>query len=625
MAANVIEMAPRAPIVLNTKSGTMDFPDGYQASVRRWIGAAREEAIETAKLNPEFAYIQTYIDMLEGRYWPRSRPSYRSKYFDNAMFAARIDALCALTDIRPAPEISSSDNHPHYLRQAEIAKKIIAYEWAQQDLDLRLEEAVDHALLSVGYWKIGASMPGRMHVLAAGMDSVFPIQPGRDIQDSSGVLYRVYKPLHRIKQVYGAAADNLERQISIGSGTVAGSNYSPPDQVPEYGFTAMSPTIRSGQQGRYFGVSPQRASQFPVALVEEFWIDDPSINESGVEVLVKDPRLQTDQHNYWYRVPPGGRLFPRKRLIVVVGEQVLYDGPSCFWHGRFPFAQLILVPAVWRNGGVSIYRNLVPLAIAKNELGAGMMDLSRRAVEPQFAFVDGAVDDTSFRSFHQDMPGARLKFNPTADPVRHATYLQPPPLPSYVGAFWDRVDQAFQRHAGTLDIAGMSRKNQIPGGDTIEQFRDTSQTAFRLQSRHIEPFVREAAEQFVSNIFQYYTRAQRMRMLGADGLTFHDFDYDPGSMVPWSSPKEDHWRNFKVQVAAGSMHGGKRDRDKQVAISLYRLNAIPRRKLLEILEFPDIDQILEELAMERQMLAPDAIGKGEVPRLTRGQRTGNPY
>jgi len=625
MAANVVELVPRAPIVFNTKSESMDAPSGYHESVRRWVAAARQEAMETAKLNPEYPYIQAYIDMLEGRYWPKSRPSYRSKFFDNAMAVARQDALCALTDIRPAPEITSVDRNPQYMRQAEIAKKVIAYEWAEQDLDLRLEEAIDHALLSVGYWKIGASMPGRMHVVACGLDAVLPIQPGRDIQESSAVLYRVYKPLHRVKATYGATASNLDRELSVGTFSATPPNYSPQGNVPEYGFSAMNPTQRAGLGPRGWALAPQRGSSFPVVLVEEYWIDDPTINETGREILVKDPRLSLDEHNYWYRVPPGQRIFPRKRLIVVAGDTILYDGPSPYWSGKFPFAQLILNPAVWRPGGISIYRNLVPLAIARNELGAGMMDLSRRAIEPQFAFVDGAVDDTSFRNFYQDMPGAKLKFNPNANPAVHAQYLQPPPLPGYVGQFWDKVDQAFQRHAGTLDLAGMTRKNQIPGGDTIEQFRDTAQTSFRLQSRHIEPFIREAGEQFVSNIFQFYTRKQRMRILGADGITLEDFDYDPGTMVPWTVPKEEHWQRFKVNIAAGSMHGGKRDRDKQVAISLYRLNAISRRKLLQILEFPDIDEILEQVAEEREELMPKAIGKGEVPRLTRGQRTGNPY
>jgi hypothetical protein len=99
-------------------------------------------------------------------------------------------------------------------------------------------------------------------------------------------------------------------------------------------------------------------------------------------------------------------------------------------------------------------------------------------------------------------------------------------------------------------------------------------------------------------------------------------------MVPWSATKEDHWRRFPVRIAAGSMHGGKTDRDKQVAISLFRMGGLSRRAMLRKLNFgeSEIDQIEQEIAAEHGgSITPDAIGKGATPRLTGGQRTGNPY
>lgn len=83
---------------------------------------------------------------------------------------------------------------------------------------------------------------------------------------------------------------------------------------------------------------------------------------------------------------------------------------------------------------------------------------------------------------------------------------------------------------------------------------------------------------------------------------------------------------FSMHVAQGSLHGASKDREKQVAISLFRLGGISRREMLRRLEVENVDQIEEELMREKSpMLEPNATGKGEVPRLTRGQRTGNPY
>ena len=73
MAASVIEMpgttssmgiAPRAPISWG-KSGNLDFAAGYYESAKAWRAAARAEALETIKLNPENNFIRQYIDFIE--------------------------------------------------------------------------------------------------------------------------------------------------------------------------------------------------------------------------------------------------------------------------------------------------------------------------------------------------------------------------------------------------------------------------------------------------------------------------------------------------------------------------------------------------------------------------------
>lgn len=633
--SNILQFAPRAPVVVHQRTGTPDYEGGYSGyleSARAFRQAARSEAIETLKLNPERDFVRNYSDMLDGRFYDRQRARYRSRFVDNRMAEARLTTLCALTDIRPSMDISCTSGVPEYMAQGPILQSVIQSTWDTSDLDLKTEAAVDHALFSVGYWKIGATMasdsvPARMTVLPCGIDAVLPIQPAFDMQDSSAVLYRWFSPLHRIKQGFGAAADGIEREISGGFLQFVGGAY-PDSLIPDYSMNPLNPAIRMQPAGRAGISMASESGPFASVEVEEYWIDDPTINESLSEVLVKDPRLGLNQHNYHYRVPRGERLFPRKRLMVWAGSKILYDGPSPYWHGLYPFAQLTLRPAVWRGGGISAYRNLVPLQLAMNKIGAGVLDLTERAVDPQMAFSDGALDDTSFRNFYPDRHGAVIKMNPQAQWGVNAKYVDPPPLPAYVGAFAQSVDQAFSRQSGTLDMSTMMRNAQTPGGDTVSAFQDSANTIFRLDSRHIEPFMRAAGTQFVSNIFQYWSRKQRMSMLGKDGITWQDFDFDPGTMVPWYAPKEEHFRQFQVKIAAGSMHGGKKDRDKQVAMALYKMNAIDRQTLLETLGVPNIPRILERLQEQQQQAPvepPKGTGKGASPRLTRGQRVGNPY
>jgi hypothetical protein len=617
---------PRAPIISSErKSGTYDAPDGYKRDIMRWRDAARDEAIQTLQLNPEYEHVQTYINWLEGEHWNKDRPRYRSRFHDNRMLEARMEAISLLSDIRPTMSVSSKV--PAYDHHGEIALNCIQHEWFRNNFDLELVRAVDHALLSVGYWKIGASMPGSINIVACGMDSVLPIQPGRTMQDSTAVLYRTYKPIQYFINVFGEKAHGLERQTVSSHWASTNNQYVRPGHVTEHTWNAMSPAMRHHLGIRAPRKAPAAAGVFPVIELEEYWIDDPEINDSSNTVIVKDPNLSLDQHNYHYKVAPGQRLFPRKRLLIFAGDKIMYDGPSPYWHGLFPFAQLALNPVVWAPGGLSRYRPLLPLNKMINEIGAGVGDVIKRAIVPQMITKDGAVKDASWRQFFPDLPGGKLKLTPIADTVRDVRYMDPPILPSYVFAFLQQyLVPTFDRRSGRIDVTGLGRKKQVPGGDTIEQMRDSMQTQFRMESRYIEDFLMDAGVQSVSNVFQFFTAKQRMQILGADGITWDDFDYDPSTITPWSMPREDHWKMFSMRVAQGSLHGASKDRDKQVAISLFRLGGISRREMLRRLEVENIDNIEEELMREKApMLEPNATGKGQVPRLSRSERSGNPY
>ena len=176
---------PRGPLYVG-KAEQADLSDDYTKSMLMWRDAAREEAVDTLNMNPEYQEVGNYIDVLEGRQWAANRPKYRSRFFDNRLFDMRLSTISLLTDIRPTIDVSASVEA--YKHQAEIAEKIIHAEWTRQQLDIRLADVVDHAMFGTGYWKLGAMMPGRLTVVACGMDSVLPIQPGPTLQESSAIM-----------------------------------------------------------------------------------------------------------------------------------------------------------------------------------------------------------------------------------------------------------------------------------------------------------------------------------------------------------------------------------------------------------------------------------------------------
>ena len=614
-------MLPRGPVALDEEGRELDFTDNYVQRMLEWREAARQEAIRTARLNPDYQKIQDYVSALMGEHWDRRRPRYRSRYVDNRLMEARLQALSLLSDVRPIVEVVSRHSSKHYQQQAKVASMILRYEWYRQDMDLKLIDVVDHALFGVGYWKIGATLPGYMSVIPCGIDAVMPISPGQDLQESQAILYRAMKPLSYFLERWPGWREHLERVAKRYSHWETESMHVRPGHVAEYTWRSMSPGMKRWLSARQQQAEEGRRSPFPLLPLEEYWVDDPSVNEIEREILVKDPYLALDEHNYHYRVAPGERLFPRKRLIVFCDNLILYDGPSPYWHGMYPFVDLVLNPVPWAPYGLSRYRDLLSINQAINEIVAGILDAIKKAVNPQVIVREPAVRDADWNRFYPDIPGGKLKLTGIADPMRDLRYMEPPPIPGYVvQMLLAYLMPSFDRHSGAIDTAQLQRKRQVPGGETIEQLRDIQQPRFRLEGRRIDSFLRRAGTIAVSNIFQFYTAQQQMRILGPDEISWEDFDYNPELMKPDTVPREDHWKMFTVLVAPGSGHGTSEERSKQIALILYRLRAISRRELLRRMGYQNIEEIEQEIIAETAAgIGPPTPGR--TPRQTRAERT----
>jgi len=595
-----------------------DSEASHASALRSWRELAREQAFSTARLSPEIDAVAKYAQCLLGNFWDKRRAKFKSPYYDNRLNNSRQSDLALLTDTRPTISVSSSVDA--YKQQAEMAMKSIQMEWSRENMDLDLVRCVDITKLNgTGFWKLGAACPGIMQVVPCGPDNVLPIQPGFDLQQSSAVLYRTHKKLSYFLQKFPFTSSNLEKESNFTerTATAGDSKYGRPGDIPEYTWNGLSPQIK-----RLLSVETSASEMTPGQMfgsieLQEFYIDDPSVNDSRHRVLMRHPYLSLTQHNYWYWVDPGKPLYPRKRLIVYAGRKPVYDGPAPFWHGQYPFACMRLNPVPWSFWGLSKYRDLIPLNQAMNEIGAGIMDMVKRALNPVAISKAGSVPYASWREFYPEMPGAKLYMNNNAT-VNDVRYMDPPNIPQWVLLFHQYLGQEFDRIAGSIDVTALGKKKQVPGGDTIEQMRELMNSITRLESRYIEKFLEDAGVQAVSNFFQHFTIGRRIQMLGGDGITWHDFDYSIGQLVPDNIPKEDFWRMFATKIGVGSLLSNAKDREKQTAIALASKSMFPLKALWRMLDLP-ADELWQELEKEHE--AGMQI-TGRTPRTTRGQKNG---
>lgn len=634
------QLIPRGPTFLDENDPTADYADRYLQRMSHYREAIRTEAVRSLKASPEYPNVGRYMDYLKGNHRDPRLERYRSKFFVNKIDQARYDNLALLTDSQPSISVTSTVDDKEYKQSAEIAENVIRAEWTRQRMDLALVRIVDIAYLwGTGFAKVQAATPGTMSLMACGPDQVFPIQPGWDLQDSMAVMYRIWKPLSYFKQKYPFSSYGIEKQISaLSFGGGLGANK--PGWIDNTTWNSMAPQMKR-MLGSTMPNSPTASDDnrqyFGSIELQEIYLEDYSVNESNVTVVMKDQYLPLSMHNWWYKVRPGERLYPRKRLIVFGGTQLVYDGPSPYWHGKYPFACLRLRPTTWSFYGHSEYRNQIPIQDAINDIGAGIMDMQKRILNPVLITTESAVSKAAWDMFLQNKPGAKLMVHPNQDVDKVVRYAENPEVPGWIlQVMTEWLDPQFDKMAGTLDTASLLNKEQTPGGDTIEQMKDNLQTANRLRERYLEAFLTEAGIQGVSNVFQFYTKRQRLRILGSNGITMSDFDYRPENLVPASQRDESFWKNFAMGITPGSLRGNAQDRKKLLAISLWNSKALDLKTLHEILQLDDPDLIIERMMMQAQIQSGMAGGApppgeggapgqetGPSPRLSREERNGS--
>lgn len=621
-----MDMIPRGPVQTGDQD-KLDYADGYLEAMRRWKVAAMDQAVRFRNMCPESRRLKVYTKYIEGDHWDQfgKTPSYRSKFYINKTGAARVSHLALMTDTRPSVEIKSVI--PEYEQYSSMLESIIGNEWTTGSLDLKLAMAADIASVTgTGFWKIGAAAPGMTRVLACGPDMVMPIQPGFDIQESVAVASCIWRPLAAMAHKYPHLRKKLEQQASFGSS--GGMRYAKPDYMDDVTWQGTAPALQV-IFGRRVDTESMSASASPFRAVEatEIYVDDYSVNESSQEVIVSGTNLALEDHNWWYRVKPGGRLYPRKRLVKFLGDEVVYDGPSPFWHGLYPFPTLRLNPVFWSFWGLSKYRDMLPINSAMNRIVAGILDTIAKALNPVTIGVKGKISDNAWKAFFPDVPGAKLQLEGIgSNPSQDVKFSDPPQLPSYVlemlGGF---LGPEFDKIVGAVDVSALGGKKQVPGGDTLEQMRDSLQTPLRLEGRMTEVFIRDAAIQAVSNVLQFYTPKRVREITGVTPPSA--FIGELGSLLPKemgdAGNKFDFWRSFPLRVVPGSMHGGAKDRRKLMMMNLAAAGKISRKLLLEELEIVD-PYWEEEQAQMAQAMQMQQEQQGMM-RLSRGQRNGNPF
>lgn len=623
--------------------GITDAVQDQERAVLTWIKAAAMEGVGLLKKEPSYTTMAKAIDYVEGRQLSL-RSKTISKIIDNRLKKIQLETVSAMTEVRQVWDYRTYVND--YKPQAEILNKLVQAWWLNNFCDIRLQDALKFATVGgTGYispiWNPDIGGGGDIELVVLDPRDVVPIRPAYpyvgSIQEWRGVIIRQKKTVNWLRNKYPHKAYMIGNKTENWfADEVRGSSGSAMGQIQ----TTVDVLFRT---------SPERGStDLPFVDFIRVFIKDETIHTGVTPKLMGKPGT-----NWAYMVYPVGsinpitgqkvtedeaRLYPRGRLILCTPDCVLEDIPSPYWHGMFPLVKLTLDPMPWSLLGSSLVGDLIPLQDGLNEALRGIEDGVARWLKPNVVADKNAISRAFAEKFDPRKGGQVMMVNPTAG---EGLKVLDGPAPEVFDSYFKVVEwlkNEIDDNSGVQGLRELAQLKQMPSSSTVEQYLESQSPLLQIRGRIMEKALGELAEQVKVLIFQYYDAARRVQVLGDDGITLEDFDYDPGTLVPALHPgdmgylpeldvnlsrverAEKFHKNFTFYVTQNSMLNVSHMQQKLLYLQLLRIGLLDPWTALEAFDVPNLGTPPKGSVFERMLVARNlgilpggAPGQGASP------------
>jgi hypothetical protein len=580
-----------------------------------WITRSISQGESFLQSQQAFEDFDRAIEIIAGKM--PNRPAKLSQLHLNRLKRQIREVVGTLSNLRPLWGYKS--DNPLYDRHTEILNKLILGWWHTQFVDRAIRESLQYAaVLGTGYlsvaWERDLWNAGRGDVAlkSHGPRDVLPIQLGSDmdIQRAYAVIIKTEVPLAQAHTMYPTMAHRINQDRESPSILQRAK-----ETVSRY----ASPVL---------GLSNQSASNpdaHPTVDIFNIYIIDSSINDSGADIHMGDAGTNWD-----YSVPFVGKqvgtgmfdsngqeilhtitpeeaaLYPRRRLITCTRSCILKDGPSPWWHGKVPLVQFRLDDWPWQFLGFSLIREGASVQDSINSLIRSVVDAANVRLRPPYRYDRSMVSKGFVERFDPRQPGARVEVDSSigvTDPVAPIFDPSQFDIPQIIPEFIQSLEDRMGYQIGVQDLTALAKAQQTPSADSIEKLMELAGPLVTDMSRNMERSLRDLGEMYKSMTFQFYTAARKVQILGPDGLTEEDFDFEPDSMVPSHFPWQDstkpsgsprhvraqwHQNNFVFHVTPNSLHQITQMTRKLLFLQLQRSGVpIDPWTLAEVFDIPN--------------------------------------
>lgn len=529
----------------------------------------------------------------------------------------------------PRPIASYLTENQKYLKPNDILNKGYLH-WNNACFsDRKLRKALQYAAEEgTGYliqeWDPSFWEPGQGDVReqALGVDSVLPIQISPedwDLQTCYAVVIRREFPVFQVRRRFPLYADMI---FPDGDS---------PSRWRRFAAGLMDKVVATvqntyGSQRGYRGENPAGRH---LTTVYDIYILDGQRNMSDRPVKMGVPESPWEYTVPYYKqeIPIGiidpatgsqmtrpanlhdCAMFPYRRHLVCTKNVVLYDGPSRWWHGKVPIVKFVLDDDPHEYCGMPVSKDPAKLQAMLTSILRAFDDSVNARLRPPLGYDGNRTSKQKAEAFDPRKGGQTFQtsnvigetFKMLVDP---RYYDQPNNILEIIK--W--IEESGAKLMGLHDLIAMSKAAQIPGADTIEKLSEMAGPVATDMSRNMEEAQRFRAELFKGNFFEFYTIKKRFQIMGQDGITREDFDYDPASLVPSdidlpiinrggtrSERARIFMRNFHYYIVPNSIYQMTQSSRRLLLLQLARFGMpIPPKYLMEQFDLPNPEKLIQE-------------------------------
>lgn len=581
-----------------------------------WLQGSLQRAEASLKNGDAYRTIDETIDLIANRVMSavlaRTKGKKKSTVSINRIKRQLREIISLLTQ-RIKPRWDYGTQNEAWKEQAEILTKRLKAWFASNLFDRKLKECLQWAVCGAGYLQVGWSraIPGYMDtdldVDVLGPDDVLRDQ-GMEIQEAYGThirkLYNLSEAISRFP---------LSRAYLRPVRTRPTTRAQDARKVTSW----LSPLLNAIGFTRTGGDATENVNNYGFlgTDVEVYYtyILDPKINNTGAEIhsdtICHDmvTGIKTAQTSWEYTIPYVGQqlpldeaghiriataedcyYYPTRRLLIWTQDHLIYDGPSYFWHGRVPIVQLSMDKWPWEQIGYSLAMDNISIGDAVNQIMRGVVDTFNLKFDPTLMVNGREITRKEMEGIDMREPGGRIMRSgmlPAADvitPINDNGYEIPQQTQPILGLLLQTMDH----QVGVADVSSLMELQQAPSADSTERLLQAQGPLATDYARELEKMVTEFGYLAGWNFLQFDTLQKRLKILGQSGLSYEDFNYDPGRLMPISVPGAVvgstlmqrgllFGRQFSFQVVPNSIFEFTDTQDKLFKFQLWRDQRFP--------------------------------------------------